>query len=366
LRAGPIPYDGGFSLFSLLDDTARLISNDPADMLGYLHRLPEVAAPAFERGRAVALPLARPRQVVVCGMGGSAISGDLARNLVFAHAEVPLVVSRHNGLSASVSPEDLVVLLSYSGNTAETLGCLEDAIARKIPCVLVTSGGKFGTLAKAHGLARVEVESGWMPRAALGELYFSLLGLISQLPGCAWITPEAAVAQLRADRATYGLEVPIERNPAKQVAEKLAGKRPVIFGVHPSTEAVAMRWKAQINENSKMTALMGIFPELTHNEIVNLAHARHADHVMVVLRDPSDHPFLQRQLGFARDIMAPMLDEVVELVGSGDDPLSRQLSLAYLGDWVSVYLALMAGVDPTPVEAIFGLKDRMALSEEVR
>ncbi|HEY9899775.1 MAG TPA: bifunctional phosphoglucose/phosphomannose isomerase [Pantanalinema sp.] len=353
-------------MLSLLDDPARLTTFDPSDMLGYLHRLPEVAEPAFRRARAVALPLSRPRQVVVCGMGGSAISGDLARNLVFAHSEVPVVVSRHNGLGASVSPEDLVILLSYSGNTAETLGCLEDAIARKIPCVLVTSGGKFGALAEEHGLATVRVESGWMPRAALGELYFSLLGLISQLPGCAWISPEAAVRQLRLERETYGLEVPIESNPAKRVASKLAGKRPVIFGVHPSTEAVAMRWKAQINENSKMTALMGVFPELTHNEIVNLAHSRHEDHVMVVLRDPSDHPFLQRQLGFARDIMAPMLDEVIELAGAGEDPLSRQLSLAYLGDWVSVYLALMAGVDPTPVEAIFGLKDRMALTQEVR
>ncbi|MBO9542237.1 bifunctional phosphoglucose/phosphomannose isomerase [bacterium] len=353
-------------MLSMLDDTARLKSADPSDMLGYLHRLPEVAEPAFRRAQAVALPLPRPRQVVICGMGGSAISGDLARNLVFSTSEVPLVVSRHNGLPASTGTEDLVILLSYSGNTAETLGCLEDAIARSIPCVLVTSGGKFGQLAKQHGLATVPVESGWMPRAALGELYFSLLGLISQLPGCGWISPEAVVRQLRAERATYGLDVPIERNPAKQIASKLAGKRPVIFGVHPSTEAVAMRWKAQINENSKMTALMGVFPELTHNEIVNLAHAKHDDHVMVVLRDPADHPFLQRQLGYARDIMAPMLDEVVELVGGGEDPLSRQLSLAYLGDWVSVYLALMAGVDPTPVEAIFGLKDRMALSEEVR
>lgn len=348
---------------SLLNDTARLIHADPAGMLGFLHRLPDMAQGAFQRGKAVPLPLKRPRHLLICGMGGSAISGDLARNLLFDSCEVPISVSRHNTLPSYMGPEDLVILLSYSGNTAETLGCLTDAISRKVPCALVTSGGQFRVLADEHQLPVVSVEPGWMPRAALGELYFALLGLLSQLPGAEWIAPEATVEQLLADRETYNMEVPEFENPAKQLAAKLYQKTPILFGVHPSTEAVAMRWKAQVNENSKMTALIGIFPELTHNEIVNLAHARHANHVMVILRDPEDSTLLQRQLGFARDIMRPMVDEVVELQGKGPDRLARQLSLVYLGDYVSVYLALMAGVDPTPVTAIFGLKDRMAASD---
>lgn len=351
----------------MLDDASRLIASDPGDMLGFLQRLPDMAQGAFERGRATRLPTLRPRQVLVCGMGGSAISGDLARNLFFGRSEVPIAVSRHCSLPASVGPEDLVVLLSYSGNTAETLGCLQDAIARRVPAVLVTSGGQFKALAEAHALPTVAVEPGWMPRAALGELYFALLGLLSQLPGCD-LDPAPAIAQLARERATYLLAVPEADNPAKRLAAQLSGKTPVVFGVHPTTEAVAMRWKAQLNENSKMTVLFGVFPELTHNEIVNLAHRPHPGHVMVLLRDPEDPPLLSRQLGFARDLMRPSLDGVVELSGTGEDALARQMSLAYLGDWVSVYLALMSGIDPTPVEAIFGLKDRMALAvpQEIR
>lgn len=344
----------------LLNDPARMTAADASGMFGYLFRLPEVAAEAFARGRAVALPHARPRQVLIGGMGGSAISGDLARNLLFDCCAMPIAVSRHSHLPAYLGSDDLVILLSYSGNTAETLGCLEAAIARKIPVVLVTSGGRFGELAAEHGLPVVSVEPGWQPRAALGDLYFSLLGLLSQLPGAEGLDPAAAVAQLRADRATYLPEVPTEQNPAKQLAMALSGKTPVIFGVHPSTEAVCTRWKCQLNENSKVTALANVFPELTHNEIVNLAARVHADHVMVILRDAEDPELLARQLDIARDILRPQVDAVFELAGMGSDALTRQMSLVYLGDYVSVYLATLAGIDPTPVEAISILKRRMA------
>lgn len=337
-----------------------MTATDPAGMFDYLFRLPEVAEAAFARGRAVVMPNARPRQVLIGGMGGSAISGDLARNLLFDRCAVPLSVNRHSQLPAYLGSDDLVILLSYSGNTAETLGCLEAAIARKIPVALVTSGGRFGELAREHGLPFVSVEPGWQPRAALGELYFSLLGLLSQLPGVEGLDPAAVVKQLRAERETYLPEVPTEKNPAKQLAQALGGKTPVVFGVYPSTEAVATRWKCQINENSKVTVLANVFPELTHNEIVNLAARAHPEHAMVILRDPEDPELLARQLDIARDILRPQVAAVHELVGGGSDKLTRQMSLVYLGDYVSVYLATMAGVDPTPVEAISVLKRRMA------
>lgn len=350
-------------MLPVLDDLARLRAADPADMLGFLQRLPEVATAAFERGRQMRLPRLRPRQVVIAGMGGSAISGDLARNLFHDRCPVPIQVVRHFGLPAHVGPDDLAIFLSYSGHTAETLGCLNDALERQVPCVIVTSGGRCGELARSYGLPVVSLEPGWMPRAALGELYFSLLGLLSQLPGCELeIAP--TIARLRAERERYLPEVPTESNPAKQLALQLEGKTPVIFGVQPHTEAVAMRWKAQFNENSKVTALVGVFPELTHNEIVNLAHAPHLRHHLVILRDEADPALLQRQLGFARDLMAATMGGVSEIAPTGDDLLARQLSTLYLGDYLSVYLALLAGVDPTPVEAIFRLKDRMAGAAE--
>lgn len=344
----------------LLNDPAQMTAADPSGMFDFLYRLPEVAEAAYARGRAVALPNSKPRQVLIGGMGGSAISGDLARNLLFDRCYVPIAVSRHSQLPAYLTSEDLVILLSYSGNTAETLGCLEDALARRIPVVLVTSGGRFGELAAEHQLPVVSVESGWQPRAALGELYFSLLGLLSQLPGAEGLDPAEVVRQLRQERETYLPEVPTEKNPAKQLAAALSGKMPLIFGIHPSTEAVATRWKCQINENSKMTALANVFPELTHNEIVNLGAKAHPGHVMVILRDPEDPELLARQLDIARDILRPQVDAVFELTGAGASKLTRQMSLVYLGDYVSVYLATMAGIDPTPVEAISHLKQKMA------
>lgn len=346
-----------------LDDVSHLRAADPGGMLGFLARLPEVAGAAFTRGASVPLPTRTPRSVVIAGMGGSAISGDLARNLLHDRAGFPISVNRHAKLPAHVGPEDLVILLSYSGSTAETLGCLQEALSRGLPLVLVTSGGAFAALAAEHHLPVVRLEPGWMPRAALGELYFSLLGLLSQLvEGPLDVTK--AIARLRAERARYLPELPTEQNPAKQLALTLLGKTPVVFGVTPTTEAVAMRWKAQLNENSKVTVLMGVFPELTHNEIVNLGAARHPDHHAVILRDEADPPLLRRQSDLACEVIAPMLGGMTFVTPTGDDLLARQLSSVYLGDYVSVYLAIARGMDPTPVDAIFQLKDRMARTEE--
>ena len=170
-------------------------------------------------------------------------------------------------------------------------------------------------------------------------------------------------AALARKRQEYGVDSP--DNLAKQIAGTLAdiGPQhlpPAVFGVTPSTEAVALRWKCQLNENAKITALYGVFPELTHNEIVNLATAGKATGPLVVLRDPQDDPLVRRQIGHALDVLG---GATYDLVGDGDDALARQMALVYLGDYVSVYLAYLRGVDPTPVLPIVRLKDRMAADE---
>lgn len=352
----------------VLDDLSQLAQIDRAQMLAYVRRLPEMATGAFARGSQVRLPIAAPRQILICGMGGSAISGDLARTLLQSCSGIPLIVTRQSHLPAWVDRDTLAIMMSYSGNTAETLGCLNDAISRQVPTVLVTSGGQFGALAAEHGLARIDVEGGWSPRAALGDLYFALLGVLSRVEACRVPVPAVAgaVARLSEDAALYAPEIPTDANPAKQLAERLLAASPVIFGVTPTTEAVAMRWKCQLNENSKRTVLCNVFPELTHNEIVNLSNTPPLDppggpagYLAIVLRDPEDPPLLRAQLDIALDVMKANLGEVVELQGSGEDLLTRQLALCYLGDWVSVYLALAAGIDPTTITPIIELKDRM-------
>ena len=346
-----------------LDQTAALLANDPGDMLGCLRRLPGMARPAFERARSTAIPPALPRHVVVCGMGGSGISGDLARNLLQETLPAPITVVRQTRLPAWVGPEDLVIALTYSGNTAETLGCLRGAIARRIPTCVVSSGGEATRLAHEHDLPLVTLETGWMPRAALGELYFALLGLLERWLPAGTLDVEKTVAHLEKRRVAWDLDAPVEHNLAKQVTRELLGQVPLVYGCTPTTEAVSSRWKAQLNENAKLTVGWACFPELTHNEIVNVAHAPHAGHTIVSLEDPTDPEWVARQRELALDLMGEQVTKVLRLLGRGDDALTRQLDLAYLGDWVSVYLGLARSIDPTPVEAIFQLKDRMAAVE---
>ena len=343
-----------------IDDTAAIAGLDAHGMIRRLHELPEAAEAAFARGREATLPLAAPEAILICGMGGSAISGDLVRTQLLAGCPAPVVVHRGDRLPLFAGPRTLAIFMSYSGNTAETLGCLRDAVSRGVPAVVVTSGGEAGALARAHGLAVVSVPEGWQPRAALGDLFFALLGVVSQLEGCLPGDVHATAERLRALRTRYAEDAPTAVNPAKQLAAALAGKTPFIVGATPTTEAVALRWKCQINENSKVSAFFAVLPEMTHNDIVNLTAADRADLALVVLEDPDDSDFVRRQRANAIDLIRPHVAAVHEVTMDGPTLLDRQLASIYLGDWVSVYLAFLAGVDPTPVDAITELKRRMA------
>jgi glucose/mannose-6-phosphate isomerase len=333
---------------------------DGSHMLRFLADLPEAAQAAYERGRAASLPLADPAQVLICGMGGSAISGDLIRTQLLEACKVPVVVHRGDRLPRFAGPTTLAVFMSYSGNTGETLGCLRDAIERGVPALVVTSGGTAGELARKHGFPVVEVPPGWQPRAALGDLFFALLGVVGQVAGCAEPDVPGTVQRLRALRDRFAPGVPTESNPAKALALAIHGKTPIIVGATPTTEAVALRWKCQFNENSKQTALYAVLPEMTHNDIVNMTATPHHQHVILVCTDPADSAFVRRQREHAMDIIGPHVAEVLEVKGEGETLLERQLTAIYLGDFVSVYLAFLHGVDPTPVDAIGQLKGRMA------
>lgn len=346
------------------DNPSEMARLDAGRMLHYLSELPEVAEAAFARGAAAVLPLAAPRHILICGMGGSAISGDLIRTQLTYACDASVVVHRGDRLPRAAGPDTLAIFMSYSGNTGETLGCLRDAIARGVPSVVVTSGGEAGKLASEHGLCVVGVPGGWMPRAALGDLFFALLGVVSQLAGCEDPDVIDTVERLRALRERCAEGVPSASNPAKQLAEALHGRTPVLVGATPTTEAVALRWKCQINENSKQTALFGVLPELTHNDIVNLTAGDHSGYDLVVFTDPEDSTFVARQRAITLDLLKPTLNAVHVLEGEGPSLLSRQLTAIYMGDYVSVYLAFLNGVDPTPVDTIFALKDRMKAAME--
>lgn len=344
---------------STLDNLEEMTRLDEGRMLHFLAELPEVAEAAFLRGKQAVLPLARPRQVIVCGMGGSAISGDLLRTQLINDFGAPISVHRGDRLPAHADEHTLAIFMSYSGNTGETLSCLKAAIDRKIPSLVISSGGSATALAEAHGLPLVSIPGGCQPRAALGDLFFALLGVASLLPGVGTPQVEATVARLRALRSLYEEGVETARNPAKQLALELAGKTAFLVGANATTEAVALRWKCQINENAKQTVLYAVLPEMTHNDIVNLCAKSDGRLALLAFGDPLDSPFVMRQRAVAMEVIAPHVGLSRLLMSKGDTLLERQLGAIYLGDYVSVYAAFLQGLDPTPVTAIGLLKSRM-------
>ncbi len=347
------------ALSSSLTLDARDISRlDPQDMLGCVRRMPGVARLAFDHAVGWKPPVPRPRQILVCGMGGSAISGDLARTLLQTRWSVPITVARQPQLPAWVDDRTLCLFLSYSGNTAETLAAFGEASERGVPIAAIASGGQLADRCGQRDIPVLPVEPGWQPRAALGHLYFTLLGMLAALG--APVEPRAAIARLEELAAEYGPDRP--DNAAIALARRLHASpaAPLVAGVSPATEAVALRWKGQLNENAKTTALFGVFPELTHNEIVNLV-ASGEERAVVVLRDAGDPPLLVRQIGQTLGLLREeRVSDPVEIVASASDPLARQMELVSLGDHASVYLALLKGLDPTPVAPIVALKARMA------
>ncbi|MEB3285735.1 MAG: bifunctional phosphoglucose/phosphomannose isomerase [Candidatus Sericytochromatia bacterium] len=346
-----------------LDDPAFIASVDEKKMLRCVDQLPDVALPAFSRGRACPLPPGEFRSVFICGMGGSAISGELLRTVAAKNCPWPVWVHRGDQLPQWVGDDTLCIFLSYSGNTAETLDTLREATQRNLKIVLITSGGSAQALAQVKGFPVVELPAGWQPRAAIGDLYFSLLGVVSQLPGFPPLRVTETAAVLQSARTQYGVANPFDSNPAKKLAAALLKKTPFILGVQGSTDSIAVRWKCQLNENAKTTALYGILPEFTHNDIVNLTAMPHPQTVIIKLFDAADTELVQRQSNHAMDLLRPWVGNIFSFAGIGETVLERQLHLLILGDYVSVYLGILSGFDPTPVDAIGELKRRMAVDE---
>jgi len=347
-----------------LDNLERMGEVDPSGMLGVVADTPEMLSAASTIAPTFPLKnIKKVRQVVVAGMGGSAISGDIVAGLMLGSAPLPVFVNRDYRLPAFVGRETVVFALSYSGNTEETLSAVKDAEKKGASVVCVTSGGKLKEIAQANGYPAYLIPSGYQPRAAMPFLLVPLLRALDELGLVSGVQEQVdrAVELLRKLRGRYGPEKTLRSNPVKQLAKKMAEKIPVIFGVQGTTAAVAHRLKTQLNENSKVTALSNAFPELNHNEIVNLSALKRGEHdfCLVFLRDEGDAERVKKRIEITKSLIGTQLGGVNEVASQGKEPLERILSLIYFGDLLSVYLAVLRGVDPTPVEIISRLKKEL-------
>ena len=284
--------------------------------------------------------------IVVAGMGGSAIGGDLLKSYL-SDAKIPVYVSRGYKLPSFVNENSLVFAVSYSGNTEETLSSLKDAKEKNAQIVGITSGGKLAIECKKV----VKIPSGFQPRAALGYLFFPMLGVLHNSK-IARVKNEDVNEMLGILKHTDGFN-----DYAQKLAKNLKDKIPVIYSSE-AFGAVAMRWKTQINENAKMPAFYNVFSEMNHNEIAGYK-GMDRNFAAVIIRDKHDNERIKKRMDVCKEIMESRIN-VEEVETQGNSLLARMFSAIYLGDFVSYHLALWNRVDPGPVDIIEKMKRKIA------
>ncbi|MCU0859048.1 MAG: bifunctional phosphoglucose/phosphomannose isomerase [Thermoplasmata archaeon] len=340
----------------MLDSPDAIRSLDSRDMLGTIEQMSKHLAEGVRRGRMAGIPRYRPTNVVVCGMGGSAIGGDLLAEWMRHVSDVPCFVRRSYNASSVVDKGSLVIVSSYSGNTEETMSMFEDARRRGAKIVAIASGGRISEMASSAGVPVARVPNGLVPRASLGFLLGAMIGILEksgvvdpsqELEEAAKVLDETA-SSCSPDMATH-------RNPAKRLAHEVFGTIPVVAG-HGLSAPVAKRWANQLNENGKVLAFATEIPEMNHNEIVGwMRDGRCQGFSMIVLEHEERHTPMHRRVNATKAMIARRTG-VFSVHGSGTLPLTQMLSLVMVGDYVSAYLGILRKEDPSSTEPIHELK----------
>jgi glucose/mannose-6-phosphate isomerase len=350
-----------------LDDLTVYPRLDPEGMLTHIHNFPHLCEQAWGMVTNIALPTdyAQVNKVLVLGMGGSAIGGDLVGSLMENESRVQIKVCRDYDLPKWVDAETLVIASSYSGMTEETLSAFEQAMRTPAKKLAVTAGGKLKTHCETSEIPTISYEYKSQPRAALPFSFFLILGILQRLKLVRDQSKEVAetLVNLNGMAARINEKVPAIKNPAKELAGNLYGRLAVIYGAGITAE-VAHRWKTQINENSKAMAFYEVFSELNHNSVVGYSFPEELTRQTLVIM--LDSNLLPERIRLRYEVTRELLDQsgIYYRVLNAEDggAMSQMLSLVLLGDYVSYYLAILNQVDPTPVKPIDFLKDKLARS----
>lgn len=287
--------------------------------------------------------------LVICGMGGSAVGGDLAAAAIGSRARRAIRTVRGYELPPDVGPDTLVLCASYSGSTEETLACFDAAGEAGAPRVALTTGGPLAERARSADVPVAGVPSGMQPRAAV---VYMTIGALE----CAALCGAAQSLRGEIEGAREVLEQLAEDSGADSIARALEDTIPVVHGAGP-TAAIARRWKTQLNENSKLPAFASELPEANHNEIEGWRRGLDlAPLSAVFLHSPELLPRLERRMELTAERLSDLGAPVVRVDPRGDTPVAHVMSLVMAGDLVSVSLAELEDIDPTPVEAIQGFK----------
>lgn len=350
-------------------DTIKAI--DRSDMLEKIRELPHQLRTGWELGNVSVDPIqpGRFRHIIVGGMGGSAITGDLLASILRSSLSLSFSVNRGYTLPEFAGPETLFIASSYSGNTEETLSSTRQAIDRGCEIICITSGGKLGALADEHQFFRVALPPGYPPRAALGYNLGLFLALFNRM-GLSELTEETfeeAVHFIEKTLTSWEADGP-EDNPPLRTARSLEGRIPLVYASADLAAPIGFRWKTQINENAKAHIFFFPLPEMNHNEIMGWqalpATQSFFQHLTAVfLRMEEDHPRIQKRFEITGKIIEENGQPLIDILAEGPSTLARILYLIAFGDMVSFYLAILYEVDPTEINNINTLKEHLSRSE---
>ena len=347
-----------------LDDPSLFTQVDTQDYLAEIDGLPHQLQRAWELGQQQPLPAWSGFQnVVIAGMGGSAIGADLLSAYAVQSCPLPVVVHRSYGLPAwARGSETLLIASSHSGNTEETLAAFQTGLERGCRILALCTGGKIAAAAHAADCPVWIFKHQGQPRAAVGYSFGLLLAAFSRLSLLPNPQEEltSALTAMRQQQPNLRAEVPVGRNPAKRLAGQLIGRWVAVFGAD-ILEPVARRWKGQLSELAKAWAQYEFLPEADHNTLAGTLQPEAAltNLVALFLRAPSYHPRnllrsdLTRQAFMLEGISTDFFD------AAGDTPLAHQWTALLFGDYVAYYLAMAYGIDPTPIAALVGFKQQL-------
>jgi len=349
----------------ILDDLGEIKKIDESSMLSFCVEAPKHYEEAAKLAKTVSISYPKPQTIIVAGMGGSAIDGELLKDWARDKMSVPIEVNREYSLPAYANKNTLVVVVSYSGETEESLSVFLDALKRRCMTVCISSGGRLLEFAEKLNAPYVRIPPTMPPRAALPYLFMPLPIILEKIGLVSDFHAEISEAIQVLKRVSDGNspEKPLSVNFSKKLALNISGTVPVVygFGIY---RAVAQRFKQQFNENSKVPSKWEFFPELNHNEVVGWEAAEELAKLfsVILIRDKDEQEEIRQRIEATKNLICRESAKVFEVWSMGKSRLAKMLSTVLIGDFASVYLALLRGIDPTPVKTITLLKEKMKQS----
>ncbi len=350
----------------MLDDLEKISEIDRSNMLGTLNQFPDQIKEAIEIAKTAKMDhFIKIDDVLITGMGGSGISGDMVTRLFRDKIDIPIVVNKEYDLPKWARKDTLAIFFSYSGNTEETLSAFKIASQKKCKIVSISSGGKLQELSEKRGVAHIKIPSGFQPRAAVAYSLFTLI-VILRRTGLLKNTIESDIEETIAITQDVidnnKKSVVEESNFSKQMARKILNTIPQIYGwgfYYP----IATRWRQQLNENSKVIAREDVVSESNHNDIVgwSLNPEASKNFSCILFRDKDNESLnMSTRLNFMKSLFEDSVANIIEIHPKGKSRLAKMMYTMCLGDFLSCYLAILRNIDPTPVDIITELKQRLA------